>query len=96
MKTEFEVISNPDENSEMDTEKNETTKTSTNEYDQNDRSFMLELYKENRNLMKEFEEKEKTILLLKEKNTYLQKSNIFWMCCYFSSVICGVFSISHY
>lgn len=95
---EFEVISNPDSNNYD--EKSSDTDTDTDKenefYSQDDKRFMLELYKENRDLNQKLAEKENEISRLQENNAYLQKSNVFWLCCYVGSTFCTLFSLSYH
>jgi hypothetical protein len=87
-KNDFEVIESEEESS------SDEESTSPPPFSQDDRSFILDLYKENRDLLKQITEKEKLITKLKERNVYLANSNIFWLCCYFGTVMSGFLSFS--
>jgi hypothetical protein len=86
---DFEVISTSDEN--MKEENAEESKP----YSQDDRSFLLDLYKENRKLLAEITDKEKIIARLRERNGYLVNSNLFWMFCYLGCMVTTVLTLSN-
>ena len=81
---EFEVISDDEESS----------KSSEEPYSQNDQRFMLELYKENRDLLDTVARQESEIARLTENNSTLRSSNVFWLCCYMGSVFCTLVSLT--
>ena len=83
-KTDFEVISTTDSDSEHPSE----------EYSQTDRSFMLDLYRENRELISSNAEKQVLIEKLKVRNEYLKNSNLYWMVCYVGTVLSTLFSLT--
>lgn len=90
---EFEVISNPDNPESVDSSDSDQE---PEPYSQDDKRFMLELYKENRDLLSKITEKEAEIARLRQSNVYLKNSNIFWLCCYFGSVFCTLISLTHH
>ena len=63
-------------------------------YSQDDKSFMYELYRENRFLLEKNHEKDKLICTLQERNTYLKNSSVFWLYCYFGIAFTGVLSLT--
>jgi len=85
---DFEVISNPDEDSSSSCEPMQK------DYSQDDNRFMVELYKENRHLQTKLAERDKQLSQMRDANVYLKKSNVFWMCCYIGSVFCTLISLS--
>ena len=85
---DFEIISNSD--SAMDSNDDD------NIYSQNDHSFMFDLYRENRQLLDKISEQEILITKLQERNCYLANSNVFWLCCYFGTMMTRLFSLTHY
>ena len=98
---DFEVISNSSSEPEPEPEP-ETVITESkilgndDSYSQDDRTFMFELYRENRNLIKQISEKDAKIAKLDERVTYLTNSNAFWLCCYIGSSAIGLFSLIHH
>ena len=91
---EFEVISNPDQDEEYTSSDEESSKSSEEPYSQTDQRFMLELYRENRELLDTVARQESEIARLTENNTTLKSSNVFWMCCYMGSVFCTLISLT--
>ena len=80
---DFEVISNSEmKNEEIESEDENESQCSNPPYSQDDRSFMFELYRENRQLLDTLKEKEKRITQLEVRNVYLVNSNMFWVCLY--------------
>ena len=55
------------------------------EYSKDNKTFMLELYKENRQLLEEVSMLKKNVIKIENENVYLKNSNLFWMCCYFGT-----------
>ena len=105
MNKDFEVISNSDPEMESDSEnelpdeikiKTSTTMNSDNDYSQNDKTFMFELYRENKSLLDKIAEKDKRIAKLEERSVYLSNSNVFWLFCYIGSTAIGLFSLIHH
>ena len=96
---DFEVISNSNQDMESESDNEEQPETSNvigqGEYSQEDRTFMFELYRENRDLLDQITEKDKKIAKLEEKSIYLTNSNMFWLCCYIGSSAIGLFSLIH-
>ena len=88
-KVEFEVISNSDKESENNIDSENDC------YSQNDKSFLFELYRENRELLKELTEKNKIISELENRSIYLKNSNIFWLYCYVGTAFLKVLSLSY-
>jgi len=101
---DFEIISNSSsimESSCGEAENNDEIiiNTDINEedaYSQNDHSFMFDLYRENRQLLDKISEQEKQITTLLERNYYLANSNVFWLCCYFGSIVTGLVALTHH
>ena len=91
---DFEVISSTD-SSDMESD-NESNVIGTDEYSQDDHTFMFELYRENRQLLGQIAEKDKKITQLEERVVYLANSNVFWLCCYIGSSAIGLFSLIHH
>ena len=97
-KIEFEVISNSDKESDSEPgseseSESEPESVMSNEYSQNDKTFLLQLFTENRNLLNEIKEKDKTITELQYRNVYLKNSNIFWIYSYIGSVLVKLISL---
>jgi len=97
---DFEVISNSDPDMESESSNGEQSEISIkesnvigNEYSQDDRSFLFDLYRENRDLLEQISEKDKKIEKLEERNIYLANSNVFWLCCYIGSSAIGLLSL---
>ena len=97
---DFEVISNsdPDMESSNEDETPDDSKTinSDNNYSQDDRKFMFELYRENRSLLDQMTEKDKQIAKLEERTVFLANSNVFWLCCYVGTAMTTLFSLAHH
>ena len=90
-KNDFEVISDSDSDSDSESK----SITSSNDYSQNDKTFALELYKENRHLLNEIKEKDNIITDLKYRNIYLKNSNIFWFYCYIGTFVVKLVSMQY-
>lgn len=95
---DFEVISNSDtdmESESSDDSIKESKVLDEGEYSQDDRTFMFELYRENRDLLKQILEKDKKLAKLEERNIYLANSNVFWLYCYIGTAMTTLFSLAH-
>ena len=96
---DFEVISNSDQDMgssiEEDSEVTCSKVIGQSEYSQDDRTFMFELYRENRALLEQISEKDKQIAKLEERSVYLSNSNVFWLCCYLGTAMTTLFSLVH-
>jgi len=102
MTKDFEVISNsdPDMDSDSDNDPSDEVKIQTinsdDVYSQNDKTFMFELYRENRVLLEKISEKDKQIAKLEERSIYLSNSNVFWLFCYVGTTAISLFSLIHH
>lgn len=96
---DFEVISNSDTDMGSESSDNSIQESKVldenDPYSQDDRTFMFELYRENRDLLKQISEKEKKIAKLEERNIFLSNSNMFWLYCYIGTAMTTLFSLVH-
>ena len=89
---DFEIIGNSD----SAIENNDDEVIDDNIYSQNDHSFMFDLYRENRQLLDKISEQEILITKLQERSCYLANSNMFWLYCFFGSMMTSLFSLTHH
>ena len=93
-KEESKEESEEESEEESKEESEEESEEKLQDYSQNDKLFLLELYKEHRNLLKKYKEKKEKINELEIKNKYLKNYNVIWIWCYVGTVLTSIFSLS--
>ena len=95
--SEFEVISNNDKSCESSDDEHSSVSEARIDTDMSEVSnntlFFHELYKDNRTLLRELAEKEKLIVQLQERNSFLVNSNMFWLCCTVGSMFSSLITL---